>query len=300
MIETSASSLQIQPSVQVNTLAAVGKTGTWLIDPADFNINAGGGAQTDNSIGADTLSAALNSSNVTIQTAAAAAAGNGDIFVNAPVVKTSGSATTLTLAADRSILVTSTGAISGSSGSPLNVVLAARALNGDRGQVLIRGNIRSFGGDITIGGGDVNASGFAVGVTGTGGLFTTNEQNIGVQIANGAILDATADGSGVANATLPTATAGGDITIRGKGSTTAQASWGIHAINGSVVTGGTGNIEITGYGGNGTNNYYALGSTGVVLEANAYVKANTGNLTIKGYAGLAPQPMALPARNPAS
>lgn len=290
-IETSAASLQIQPTVQVNTLAVAGKAGTWLIDPADFTISAGTGAQTDNSIGADTLSAALNGSNVTIQTAATLAAGNGDIFVNAAVAKTSGSATTLTLAADRSILVASPGAISGSLNSPLNVVLAARARGGAQGQVIIRGSIRSFGGNITVGGGDTTASGYAVGVTGTSvAPFTSSEQNIGVQIA-GAVVDATADGSGSANATLPTAAAGGDITIRGKGYAlvSAQASWGLHMIsNGSVITGGAGNIDITGYGGYANNFYYALGSTGVVLESNAYVKANTGNVSIKGYAGSGP------------
>jgi filamentous hemagglutinin family protein len=282
-IETSAANVQINPNVQINTLAASGQTGTWLIDPVDFTISSGSAAQTNNGIGATTLSTALNTSNVTIQTSSATG-GNGDIFVNAAVTKTSGTTTTLTLAADRSVLVTSPGSISGSLNSPLNIVLAARARGGGQGQIIVRGNVRSFGGNITIGGGDTSASGYAIGVLGTGGIFPPFDQNTGVQVSN-AVVDATADGSGVANAVLPTAAVGGNITIRGQGSTN-QAAWGLHMIGGgSVITGGSGNIDITGQGGNGTDYYYALGSAGVVLESNAYIKANTGNLTIKGYAG---------------
>ena len=273
-IETSAAVVQIDSQVNVTTLSSFGDTGTWLIDPTDFTISAGAAAQTDSGIGADTLSAALNSNNVTIQTVAAGG-GNGDIFVNAEVTKTSGSATTLTLAAHRNINVTRL--ISGSGGHALNVVLAARAFGGDAGHVNISGGgIRTYGGNITIGGGDTTASGFAI-----------NLNNLaGVRVLN-AVLDATGDGSGVANATLPTAPSGGNITIRGKGNSTSNGSyqWGVQTqSNVAIVTGGSGSISIEGHGGNGQAQW-AVGSVGVLFESGSYVKANTGSITIKGYAG---------------
>lgn len=273
-VETSAAVVQIDPQVHVTTLSSFGDTGTWLIDPTNFTISPGSAAQTDNGIGADTLSTALNSNNVIIQTVATGS-GNGDIFVNAAVTKTSGPATTLTLAAHRNINVTRL--ISGSGGHALNVVLAARAFGGDAGHVNISGGgIRTYGGNITIGGGDTTASGFAI-----------NLNNLaGVRIQD-AVIDATGDGSGAADATLPTATSGGNITIRGKGNSTFNGAyqWGVQTQNNvAIVTGGSGSISIEGRGGNGQA-AWAVGSVGVVLEDGSFVKANTGSITIRGYAG---------------
>jgi len=166
--------------------------------------------------------------------------------------------------------------ISGSTGHPLNVVLAARAMGGDSGQVQFSGGgIRTYGGDITIGGGDVNASGYAVNAGATAGVKINN-----------AILDATGDASGVANATLPTATSGGNITIRGKGNSIAGSyNWGVQTqSNVGIVTGGSGAISIEGHGGNGPQQW-AVGSVGVLFESGSYVKANTGSITVKGYKG---------------
>ncbi|MDP1525331.1 MAG: filamentous hemagglutinin N-terminal domain-containing protein [Rhodocyclaceae bacterium] len=277
-IETSAAIVQIDPQVNVTTLSSQGNTGTWLIDPTNFTISAGAAAQTDSGIGADTLSTALNSNNVTIQTAGDGG-GNGDITVGSAVTKSSGSVTTLTLAAHRNILVNA--AISGSSGSSLNVVLAARAAGGATGNVQINASIKSFGGNITIGGGDATASGYAIasGSSNTGG----------VTVGSSAVVDATGDGSGTADATLPTVATGGNIAIRGKGNTTAidSGNWGVQVQDGSIVSGGSGNISIEGHGGNGASlgTFWSVGSGGVVLEADAYVKTNTGSVTIKGYKG---------------
>jgi large exoprotein involved in heme utilization and adhesion len=62
-IETSAAHALIQDGVQVNTLAADGHTGKWLIDPVDIRVSSSGGTVT----GA-TLSTALNTTNVTLDT----------------------------------------------------------------------------------------------------------------------------------------------------------------------------------------------------------------------------------------
>ncbi len=153
-VETSAAHVQIADEVQVTTAAPKGKAGTWLIDPVDFYINAGNGAQSANGIGATTLGTALNTNNVTIQTDASTA-GNGDILLFASVTKTTGAATTLTLAAHRDISFSAGADILGSNDAPLNIILAARAMGGPEGYVFIGSGsvLRSFGGDITIGGG---------------------------------------------------------------------------------------------------------------------------------------------------
>jgi filamentous hemagglutinin family protein len=101
-IETSAAHVTIADGVQITTAAPLGKTGTWLIDPADFIIAATGG-----NISGATLSGQLVTSNITISTftgPGASAPGNGDILVNDAISWTaSGAPTTLTLNAHRDI-----------------------------------------------------------------------------------------------------------------------------------------------------------------------------------------------------
>ncbi|MGB4114971.1 MAG: filamentous hemagglutinin N-terminal domain-containing protein [Polaromonas sp.] len=95
-IETSAARVSIRDDVRVTTVAPQGQMGTWLIDPQDFIIGAGG------NIAGATLSAQLVNSSINITTAAGP--GNGDIFVNQAVSWTAaGAPTTLTLNANRDI-----------------------------------------------------------------------------------------------------------------------------------------------------------------------------------------------------
>ena len=100
-IETSAANVKITNGVRITTEAPLGTNGTWLIDPKDFIIGAGG------DISGATLSAQLVTTNVTISTIASAgdnSGGNGDIFVNDAVAWTaSGTPTTLTLNALRDV-----------------------------------------------------------------------------------------------------------------------------------------------------------------------------------------------------
>ncbi|MBJ7392235.1 MAG: filamentous hemagglutinin N-terminal domain-containing protein, partial [Chthoniobacterales bacterium] len=135
-IETSAAQVKIADDVRVTTAAPKGKTGAWLIDPVDFTISDGSGESTTSSIGATTLGLSLRDTDVTIQTSALTA-GNGDINVDARVTRATDPeiilpATTLTLAADRDVVVgynpdTFEGGIFGSARAPLNIVIAARA-----------------------------------------------------------------------------------------------------------------------------------------------------------------------------
>ena len=82
-IETSAAKVSIR-DLSVSTKSKFGKTGEWLIDPQDFNINAGSGEHTETSIGADTLSQNLQATDITISTDSNGSE-KGDIYVNAPV-----------------------------------------------------------------------------------------------------------------------------------------------------------------------------------------------------------------------
>ena len=97
-IETSAANVKVQDTARITTSAATGLTGTWLIDPPDFNI---GGPNAD--IAGSTLGASLVENNVTIRSGDGTSGVNGDINVNEAVswTKTSGTPTTLTLLAVR-------------------------------------------------------------------------------------------------------------------------------------------------------------------------------------------------------
>ena len=95
-IETSSALVKIRDGVQVTTAAPQGLMGTWLIDPQDFIIGAGG------NISGATLSAQLVNTSVNIVTMPGF--GNGDIFVNDAVSWTAaGAPTTLSLTADRDV-----------------------------------------------------------------------------------------------------------------------------------------------------------------------------------------------------
>jgi hypothetical protein len=99
-IDTSGAHVSIDPNVKVTTLAANGKTGTWLIDPNDYKIAASGG-----DITGTLLSSQLGSNNIQILSSSGGTTGNGDILVNDPVSWAAN--TTLTLSAYRNIEVNS-------------------------------------------------------------------------------------------------------------------------------------------------------------------------------------------------
>ncbi|MBZ8138988.1 filamentous hemagglutinin [Rubrivivax gelatinosus] len=114
-IETSGVHVKIADGASISTLSASGKTGTWLVDPTDFTIGSGSGAQTDSGIGATTLSNNLASNNVTLVTDSTTGSDVGNINVNAAVSWSAN--TTLTLNAYNNInvnaAITATGASAG-------------------------------------------------------------------------------------------------------------------------------------------------------------------------------------------
>ena len=126
LIETSGHNLDVA-GIKINTSAANGKYGMWLLDPADVTITgaatsggsfSGGatnvfspnpGVSTANVAVAD-ITTALLTTGVTINTAntGASGAGSGDITIGTPVVAapiTWAAPTTLTLNADRNVTV---------------------------------------------------------------------------------------------------------------------------------------------------------------------------------------------------
>ena len=120
-VETSGK-VQLNYSGNVDTRAPNGAAGTLLLDPADFTVGTVDGP---NTIANTTLQTQLASSNVTIATDNSVVPGNGDIFVQAPVVWNA--STTLTMSAFRNVNIAfvggSTGAIQNTGGG--NLVIRA-------------------------------------------------------------------------------------------------------------------------------------------------------------------------------
>ena len=136
-IETSAARVNVAAGTRVTTLARAGQTGTWLIDPQDFTIGAGG------NISGATLSAQLVTNSVVISTfplPGDTATGNGDIHVNDAIAWTaSGTPTTLTLNAFRDLNInapiTATTAISSPAAGATSTSM--RALTTTNGSILL-------------------------------------------------------------------------------------------------------------------------------------------------------------------
>ena len=126
-VETSGHTLQLGEQVTVDTQAASqGKSGQWLLDPADITISSSadagatnsGGSYTPNSgvatsvVNATTLQTALNSGNVTVSTTNTGTAGSGTGNITVSSNLTWASANVLTLQAAGGISVSGTGNIS--------------------------------------------------------------------------------------------------------------------------------------------------------------------------------------------
>jgi hypothetical protein len=251
----------------VDTTAAKGATGEWLLDPIDFTISAGAGAQTTSGIGADTLVANLASNDITIATDASTA-GNGDITVAATVNSTAPAATSLTLTAHRNITVSAGveiavgGAINFNAGGNIS-------LNENSGAVAKLTSRAASGAGITL---------RAVGsITQQRGVeVTTNGAN--VTYWSNTASDTTGDGGikiGNASSSTPTAkitTAGGNIVLTG--GTGADPSVG-YAISRSTAFG----ID--------TTHSYGIGIFKAVLDTSTAGSSPAGDITIRGSSSLA-------------
>lgn len=262
-VETSGHQLFTEGAF-VDTRAAQGRTGMWLLDPNAYVIAASGGNRTGASIAAD-----LNTSNVTIQTTATAVGDQGYITINDTIAYTGASARTLTFKAHNDITLNSGRSIT-SSAAALNVVLRARfytAAAPDNGAVAINGNISTNGGGLWIGGGSGDVS------------WTPYAGAAAITVANSVAASWTAGISGVSvnGATISTGAGnisiGGQEFVTGPGYTAGVVSRGVLVRNSSITT-TSGNIDIVGTVRGAFDN--GLG---------VYLQANGGNTTLQTGAG---------------
>ena len=201
-IDTSASQVAVEDSTRVSTLAPKGRAGTWLIDPTDFTISSGSGAQTSSGIGANTLQTNLAGGNISLTTDNVSGAGNGDLIVNASVAW---SANTLTLSAYRHITINS--ALNGTGTSAL--VLNPKSTGVGSGVINLGANISTgggmtFNGDVSLSSTSLSLTSSTAGVTVTGGVSLG--AGVGAQIIqfldNGAYKISTNNGTSYTQGTV--------------------------------------------------------------------------------------------------
>jgi filamentous hemagglutinin family protein len=106
-IETSAGRVKIADEVRITTLADIGKTGNWLVDPPDFRVVANTGvAFANGDMTGSTLATQLASTNVELQSAAGRnSSGSGNVNISDRVEWSAN--TTLTLTATKDVNVSS-------------------------------------------------------------------------------------------------------------------------------------------------------------------------------------------------
>jgi len=206
-VETSGHRLEVE-GARVSTRAAEGATGLWLLDPYDITIASApsanvssSGSTTFESHGNDavisiaTIDAALDDTNVTIQTGAAGAEA-GDIRWEPDYTYTGGAARTLTLNAHRDIFLD--GFIKSSGGALATTFTADSDANGSGGVVIAK-DIETAGGAFTVNGLGAIFSGETAQTVATAG---------GDVAINGDVIVANVDG-------LTVSTAGGDVAVAG-------------------------------------------------------------------------------------
>ena len=250
-VETSGRNFDVS-GLTVDTRAAAGAVGEWLLDPVDIRIAAGSGAAA-NTFYDSGIVAALNTSNLTISTAGAGSQAGDITFGSGVNVNYTGAAArTLRFEATQRI-ESNTAAVAPvirSTGSgALNVDFIANADNvvGGFGQINFTGTLQTLGGRVTMqatgaessialsgasintlglfgsGGGAVNiatvgqASGVnqAVAVNLNNSTITTGAGN--VSISSGQRTAAAAGGTGVRILGGAIATTSGDVSISGDG-----------------------------------------------------------------------------------
>uniref|UniRef100_UPI0025BC6965 two-partner secretion domain-containing protein n=1 Tax=Aquabacterium sp. TaxID=1872578 RepID=UPI0025BC6965 len=226
-IETSAAHVETLAGLNVQAGARLGLGGTWLIDPYDYTIDA---------TAAGNIVTALNGgTSVTVTTQSSnssyggGASGSGDITVSSAISKTSGGNATLTLRADRNIIVNS--AIGSTSGQLGITLSAANNASSSLGGITLNANLSSNGGRILMGGAGGNqtsATNFGIGYA-----LNSSTSTPGVKIGTG----------------VSVSSGGGNITINGWSSQTASGTYsatkgGVYVLSGATVDSGGGNIYI--------------------------------------------------------
>ena len=257
-VETSGSTVNVADSAFVDTRAANGATGEWLIDPYNITVAATGG----NITGA-ALATALGGSNVTLDTtnttatnatySSTPASGIGDITITDAVTKTGASHTTLTLKAHNDININAAISSSSSSGGRLNVALTADQDNSDG---------TTSGGSVTFG---------------STGSVTTNSGNFYVGSVNPGYNGSTSGNANYADAV--TATAANFTMAAGSFVDVGSGLVNIKVTNTATLTGdGThSGLRVSGYGNayniGGTQTYYSASYTSYPTQSSVTINA---------------------------
>jgi len=295
--------------------APAGRPGTWLLDPVDLEVVAGGlfdstinsGAPffaplTESSrIGVDLINAQLNfGSNVILTTTSrgtSAGAQQGNITISAPIVKAAESqvggpfigTTSLTLQAHNDIIITPTGSIT-STGDPLSVNLTANSDNSGGGAITIGGAITTRGASFFASAKDaisINAPISTINAAGTSGGSVQVTAQTGAITAAGAISGGfvSLSGAGGVNVSQPIAATSSINLDASNGTTTVGAN--LTSTNGSITLGGSTGIKITNGSQIATSQFGSFsaqvdGSPGVgSLDIDAGSAINASNATLR-------------------
>lgn len=266
LVETSSRG-KIAYDGKVDLRAPRGKVGTLLIDPDDLTItstannNVDLASQTITTTGTGSIltiasiSAALDSGNVVIQTAGTAGGSGGTITLDASLAKNS--ANSLTLKAHRSIALTSNGTIAYSGAG--SVALIADQLSSGTGAITgASGSQITVAGDLSLKAGNgIGTSGSPIAVqvggvlaarTGTGGIFIQRIAGAGSLTigASGGLTGVTTTGAG----TISLQGANGAVTIgdavtAASGLVSISAGTGALTIASGVTVGASAGVTLT-------------------------------------------------------
>ena len=322
---------------QLNVDGAKVKASNWLLDPDNIDITGDASAATAgySKLKASDIAMALNAgTSVTVATTVAnqsnqpaykdtagtgpgtAVTGDGNILVNAAIVKTTTTAATLTLSADNGITVNQRiGRASGdTSSNTLTVSMTAlgnAATVTNSSGITLNNVIDAGSGNVTLTGTNKNTNGNSRGVafannsgiiantiTVTGTAIGAAEWNQGVFFSGTSSIKATGTGSSVISG-ISSSSAGAinSAVVFNDGSTvTLDGGTGGLTVQGTHTVGGYGGIRFGANGGSSTNpslttrgnvtlgtqdtNNASLNASFMVR--NGLITADTGSLTIKG------------------
>jgi filamentous hemagglutinin family protein len=262
VIETSGHNLTIAAGTRVDTTAANGATGSWLLDPLNIDVaSAGATALTGGVLAVDvdpgatdivdpvTIVTSLATTNVRLEA-------SNDITVTNPIFYAS--ANSLTFLAQH------------------NVVISASVQNGGAGDIFLQ-----TGGDIIVGGASA-LGGVAVGSA--GGTTVVSGANVALAAINGyAQIGFLGGGSG----SLQVAAFLGDLALSGGGVTGAYAQIGHGGYltsggnaSGDIFASANGTVVLT--GGSGTEAYSQIGHGGAETNKSSSGYSNTGTIVVTG------------------
>ena len=301
----------------VDVGATSGNPGTILFDPKNITISDGGtdnfaqndlfGENPSNSVTFDTEQLNELMGNVILQA-------NNDITINQSI--NASNITTLTLQAGRSItinnvLITLNGGNFSATINDENALATQRdagvaqfVMNSGSQIFTNGGNISikpgSFGGDaigtVLLNGGTLNSGDGTIDITGRGS--SGGAAKTGIFLSNGAVVKSTGtgaitlEGTGgagtdatrgieIQNPGTRVSSEDGDILINGiGGDSTGNDNFGIFMLGGVVESTGTGNINLQGTAGTGTD-----GNRGIQIQNSGTVSSNDGDIVLSGAAG---------------